>query len=169
MVEGSCRLYLITPPQIEIDAFSDVLKAALDGGDVACLQLRLKDVSDDHIRSATETLMPIAHEHDVAFLMNDRPDLAAELGCDGVHVGQEDSPYPEARTLLGDDAIIGVTCKRSRDLAIDAADKGADYVAFGGFFHSTTKVSEKTERANPEILSWWTETTNVPCLSLIHI
>ena len=166
MLEDPCRLYLITPPQIEIGAFSDALKAALDGGDVACLQLRLKDVPDDYIRSATEALMPITHQYDVAFLMNDRPDLAVELGCDGVHIGQEDLPYPGARDLLGDDAIIGVTCKRSRHLAVEAADLGADYVAFGGFFHSSTKISEKTERANPEILSWWTETTNVPCVAI---
>ncbi|MBE87906.1 MAG: thiamine phosphate synthase [Rhodospirillaceae bacterium] len=166
MTENSCRLYLITPPQIEIATFSDALKVALDGGDVACLQLRLKDVPDEHIRSATEVLMPIAHQYNVAFLINDRADLAAELGCDGVHIGQEDTPYAEARDLLGDDAVIGVTCKRSRHLAVEAADLGADYVAFGGFFHSSTKVSEKTERANPEILSWWTETTNVPCVAI---
>ncbi|HAA93547.1 MAG: thiamine phosphate synthase [Rhodospirillaceae bacterium] len=166
MEDESCRLYLITPPQFDAAEFSEEFKMALDGGDVACLQIRLKDVDDDSIRRATETLLPIAQSHDVAVLMNDRPDLAAELGCDGVHVGQEDTPYAEARALVGDDAIVGVTCKRSRHLAIEAADQGADYVAFGGFFHSTTKVSEKTERANPEILTWWAETTNVPCVAI---
>jgi thiamine-phosphate pyrophosphorylase len=166
MVEQSCRLYLITPPQLDPAAFSEQLKQALGGGDVACLQLRLKDVDDDAVRRATEALLPITQEHDVALLMNDRPDLAAELGCDGVHVGQEDTPYDEARALVGADAIVGVTCKRSRHLAVEAADKGADYVAFGGFFHSTTKVSEKTERASPEIITWWSETTNVPCVAI---
>ena len=83
-----CRLYLITPVSLEPRSFADTLSRALDAGDVASLQLRLKDVSDDDIRRATEILMPIAQARDVAFLMNDRPDLAAELGCDGVHVGQ---------------------------------------------------------------------------------
>lgn len=166
MEDDACRLYLITPPAIEVAAFVEEFKKALDGGDVACLQIRLKDVDDDAIRLATEALLPIAHARDVAVLMNDRPDLAAELGCDGVHVGQEDTPYEEARALVGDDAIIGVTCKRSRHLAVEAADRGADYVAFGGFFHSTTKISEKTERADPEILTWWSETTNVPCVAI---
>lgn len=166
MAEDSCRLYLITPPEFEVAAFAREFEQAVGGGDVACLQIRLKDVEDDAIRRATEAVLPIAHAHKVAVLMNDRPDLAAELGCDGVHVGQEDTPYAEARALVGDDAIVGVTCKRSRHLAIEAAERGADYVAFGGFFHSTTKISEKTERANPVILSWWAETTNVPCVAI---
>ena len=72
----------------------------MSGGDVACLQLRLKDVEDDAVRSATAVLQPIAQDRGVAFIMNDRPDLAAELGCDGVHVGEEDMPYAEARRLL---------------------------------------------------------------------
>ena len=163
---STCRLYLITPPNIELPAYSNALKEALDGGDVACLQIRLKQVEDDEIRKITESLQTILQSYDVAVIMNDRPDLAAELGCDGVHVGQADTPYMEARSIVGEEKIVGVTCKKSRHLAIEAADYGADYVAFGGFFRSSTKQSAETERADPEILSWWSQTTNVPCVAI---
>ena len=131
---ATTRLYLITPPAFDPEQFAEELEEALAGGDVACLQLRLKEVDDDAVRRATAILQPIAQAHDVAFIMNDRPDLAAELDCDGVHVGDEDMPYAAARRLLGPDRIVGVTCGDSRDRAITAAEAGADYVAFGAFF-----------------------------------
>ncbi|MCS5604648.1 MAG: thiamine phosphate synthase, partial [Alphaproteobacteria bacterium] len=131
---GRCRLYLITPPKLDPAAFAEHLRAALDEGDVACLQLRLKDVDDDVIRQAVEALMPITQKYDVSFLVNDRPDLAAELGADGCHVGQQDTPYAQARSILGADQIVGVTCHNSRHLAMEAGEAGADYVAFGAFF-----------------------------------
>jgi thiamine-phosphate pyrophosphorylase len=162
----ACRLYLITPPQIDIGLFSSALNSALEAGDVACLQLRLKDLPDDAVRRATEALMPICHAHDVAFIMNDRPDLAKELGCDGVHVGQGDAAYDEARRLVGPDAVVGVTCKDSRDLALIAAEAGADYVAFGGFFPSTTKQGAQRLKSDPELLTWWQDTTTVPCVAI---
>jgi thiamine-phosphate pyrophosphorylase len=159
------RLYLITPPAIDPPAFADRLKAALDAGDVGCVQLRLNEVDDAAIRRAAELLLPVSASRDVAFVMNDRPDLALATGCDGVHVGQEDAPYAEARRLLGLDRIVGVTCYGSRDLAIDAADQGADYVAFGGFYRSTTKTGGKFH-SDPEILSWWSETMTVPSVAI---
>lgn len=160
----SCRLYLITPPRLEPRAFADTLKSALEAGDVASLQLRLKDVSDDEIRRATEILMPIAQTRDVAFLMNDRPDLAAELGCDGVHIGQEDASYAAARAAVGPDRIVGVTCHDSRHLAMEAAEAGADYVAFGAFFPTTTK--EPKSQADVELLEWWSDIMEVPCVAI---
>ena len=160
----SCRLYLITPPRLEPRAFADDLKRAFDGGDVACLQLRLKDVSDDDIRQATEILMPIAQKADVAFILNDRPDLAAELRCDGVHVGQEDATYAEARAAVGKNAIVGVTCHNSRHLAMEAAEAGADYVAFGAFFPTQTK--EPKTKADIELIEWWAEIMTVPCVAI---
>jgi thiamine-phosphate pyrophosphorylase len=160
-----CRLYLITPPALDdLDAFGRDLTAALDGGDVAALQIRLKDVSDDVIAAAVNALAPIARAHDVAVILNDRPDLAARLGCDGVHVGQGDMSYKDARKLMGQGAMIGVTCHDSRHLAMEAAEAGADYVAFGAFFPTTTKDAPTT--AAPEILSIWQETMEVPSVAI---
>lgn len=154
----------MTPPRIEAAAFRDALAAALDAGDVAAVQLRLKDIDDDALRRACDLLRPIVQGRGVAFLLNDRPDLAAACGCDGVHVGQEDTPYAEARGLLGPDRIVGVTCHDSRHLAIEAAEAGADYVAFGAFFPTGTKAPKT--HADPEILAWWSETTTVPCVAI---
>ena len=161
--EGT-RLYLVTPAALDPKDFRDQLAAALDAGDVAAVQLRLKDVDDDAIRRACDALRPVAQQRDVAFILNDRPDLAAETGCDGVHVGQQDTPYAEARALMGADRIVGVTCHASRDLAMEAAEAGADYVAFGAFFSTTTKVSG--HRAELEILEWWSEIMTVPCVAI---
>ena len=97
----AARLYLITPPALEPAAFAGRLAEALDAGDVACVQLRLKDVDDDTIRRAADVLRPITQSRDVAFIMNDRPDLALQTGSDGVHVGQEDASYEAARKILG--------------------------------------------------------------------
>jgi thiamine-phosphate pyrophosphorylase len=160
----ACRLYLITPPALEPASFADRLAAALDAGDVASVQLRLKDSDDDAIRRAAEALAPVAQRRGVAFLMNDRPDLALATGCDGVHVGQEDASYAEARALLGPERIVGVTCHASRHLAIEAAEAGADYVAFGAFFPSTTKAGK--HRAEPELLAWWSEIMTVPAVAI---
>ena len=161
--EGT-RLYLVTPAALDPKEFRDRLAAALDAGDVAAVQLRLKDVDDDAIRRACDALRPVAQQRGVAFLLNDRPDLAAQTGCDGVHVGQQDTPYAEARALLGRDRIVGVTCHANRDLAMEAAEAGADYVAFGAFFPTTTKVSG--HRADLEILRWWAEIMTVPCVAI---
>lgn len=159
-----CRLYLITPPKLDPKPFGETLKRALDAGDVASLQLRLKDVPDEEIARAVDVLMPIAQRADVAFLLNDRPDLAKRFGCDGVHVGQEDTPYAEARALVGADRIVGVTCHNSRHLAMEAAEAGADYVAFGAFFPTATKVPKAT--AEIDTLRWWAEVMVVPCVAI---
>jgi thiamine-phosphate pyrophosphorylase len=161
---ASCRLYLITPPALVPDAFAPLLEEALSGGDVACLQLRLKDVADDDIRQAAEVLMPICHAHDVAFIVNDRPDIAAELGADGVHIGDEDGAYEDARAIVGPDAIVGVSCYDSRQKAMDAGDAEADYVAFGAFFPTTTKVPKS--KPELDILEVWSAMTTVPCVAI---
>lgn len=164
MPSKRCRLYLVTPPQVDSVAFREKLKAALDGGDVACLQLRLKNCTDDEILRAAELFAPICHEHDVPLLINDRPDLAAACDSDGVHIGQEDASYEAARDLLGPDKVVGVTCHNSRDLAITAAENGADYVAFGAFYETGTK-SPKT-RASLEILEWANDLLLVPSVAI---
>jgi len=163
-VSERCRLYLVTPPKLEAKAFAETVKRALDAGDVASFQLRLKDAGDDEIRRATEVLMPIVQRAGAAFILNDRPDLARALGCDGVHVGQDDMPYAEARAIVGKDAIVGVTCHDSRHLAMEAAEAGADYVAFGAFFPTATKDAKT--RADIEILRWWSEIMVVPCVAI---
>jgi thiamine-phosphate pyrophosphorylase len=161
---SSCRLYLISPPHLSPANFAIPLREALVGGDVASFQLRLKNVDDDAIRRATDLLRPIVQATGAAFILNDRPDLAKELGCDGVHIGQEDAPYAEARAAMGASGIVGVTAHDSRHLAMEAADAGADYVAFGAFFPTRTK--EPKTQADIELLRWWTETTVVPCVAI---
>jgi thiamine-phosphate pyrophosphorylase len=140
------------------------LKEAVGGGDVASFQLRLKDVDDNHVRRAVDILRPIVQAAGAAFILNDRPDLAAELGCDGVHVGQEDTPYADARRLMGTGGIVGVTCHDSRHLAMEAGEAGADYVAFGAFFPTATK--EPKTRADIALLAWWSEMMVVPCVAI---
>jgi thiamine-phosphate pyrophosphorylase len=160
-----CRLYLITPPALpDLPAFAEALRRALDAGDVAALQLRLKDVPDAAILRAAEALLPIAHRHDVAFLMNDRMDLAKRAGCDGVHLGQGDGDPVAARQLLGAEAMIGVTCHASRHLAMEAGEAGADYVAFGAFFPTGTK--ETRHVAEVDLLAWWSEMFEIPCVAI---
>lgn len=160
-----CRLYLITPPEIaDLEAFAADLEAALDAGDVAALQIRLKPASDEAVRAATRRLAPIAQARGVAVILNDRPDLARELGCDGVHVGQGDASLAEARRTLGPDAMIGVTCHDSLHLAMEAAEGGADYVAFGAFFPTTTKAT--THRPEPELVTGWQEGMEIPCVAI---
>lgn len=159
-----CQLYLITPPHIDVAAFEDRLKAAFDGGPVACLQLRLKGVDDRDILAAADALQPICADHDVAFVMNDRADLAKMCGADAVHLGQSDGLVKEARDLLGFDTAIGVTCHGSRHLAMVAGEEGADYVAFGAFFPSKTK--DPPTMADVELLWWWSQIAELPCVAI---
>jgi len=159
------RLYLITPPVIaDLDEFALQLEAALAAGDVAALQIRLKPAEDASIRASVSRLAPIARAHDVALILNDRPDLAADLGCDGVHVGQSDASVASARRLMGPHAMIGATCHDSRDLAMEAAEAGADYVAFGAFFPTGTK--QTAHRPDLEILTIWQQMIEVPCVAI---
>jgi thiamine-phosphate pyrophosphorylase len=158
-----CRIYLITPPALDPVPFADRLAAALDAGDVGAVQLRLKDSDDDALRRAIDVLRPVAQSRGVAFLMNDRPDLAVKHGCDGAHVGQTDMPAAAARRILGD-LTMGVTCHSSRDLAMTAGDEGADYVAFGAFFPTATK--DVTVKADIEVLRWWSEMMELPSVAI---
>jgi thiamine-phosphate pyrophosphorylase len=161
---GGCRLYLITPPVLAPARFRDILAAALDAGDVAAVQLRLKDWSLEDLQRAIDVLRPVAQSRGVAFLLNDNPALAVQSGCDGAHVGQDDMQAAQARAVLGKTLMLGVTCHGSRDLAMDAGHAGADYVAFGAFFPSTTK--EPPAMAELELLSWWSELMELPCVAI---
>ena len=157
-----CRLYLVTPTTAAPD-FADTLAQALDAGDVAAVQLRLKEADDDTWRRAIDALRPVVQSRGVAFLLNDRVDLVVPTGCDGAHVGQTDIKAGAARALLPG-LTLGVTCHDSRDLAMRAGETGADYVAFGAFFPTTTK--DAPTRAEPELLAWWSELMELPCVAI---
>ena len=161
---SDARLYLITPSSFNLYDFAIELQNALEGGDVASLQLRMKESYDEDIIKAARSLMPICHAKDVAFIINDRPDIAQKVGADGVHVGQDDMNYKEAREILGPDKIIGVTCKDSKHLAMTAGEQGADYVAFGAFYPTPTKIT--TSVAHPSLLTWWHELFEIPCVAI---
>jgi thiamine-phosphate pyrophosphorylase len=160
-----CRLYLISPPRIDdLAGFADLALESARAGEAACFQLRLKDVSDGDVEAAAQAIFPRLQAHGVACLINDRPDLVAATGADGVHIGQSDMPYKAARALVGADTIIGVTCHGSRHLAMEAAERGADYVAFGAFYPSTTKLPPAMAEA--DILDWWQVMMEVPCVAI---
>lgn len=167
---ASSQLYLVSPPQIaDLTAFGEAAKQAFGAGDIACFQLRLKTpngdaVSDDDVLRAAELLLPIASSHDAAFLVNDNPKLALKAGADGVHIGQSDASYKDARAVLGDDATVGVTCHDSKHLALVAGEAGADYVAFGAFFPTATK--DAPIRAEIDLLEWWSFATIVPSVAI---
>ena len=161
----TCRLYLITPPRIDDPAaFARSLELALAAGDVAALQVRLKEVPDSVIETVTELVRPLAQARGVAVIMNDRPDLAARLGCDGVHVGQDDASCAEARAAVGPNGIVGVTCHDSRHLAMEASEAGADYVAFGAVFPTSTK--DASTSVELELFSIWQEIMQTPCVAI---
>ena len=159
----ACQLYLISPPAIDLE-FGEALKAALGAGKVAAFQLRLKGIDDHAIAALAEPLQRICADAEVSFLINDSIGLAKRLGADGVHLGQDDGDPRDARAALGREAQIGVTCHDSRHLAMAAGEAGADYVAFGAFFPSTTK--EAKHRADPALLGWWTTIFELPCVAI---
>lgn len=164
------QLYLITPPRLDDeDAFVKTLQAVLETGHVTALQIRLKSADDKAIdapatRSLAGTIIPIAQSLGTAVFINDSVELAVELGADGVHLGRQDMPVKEARALLQDEMIIGATCHDSRHLAMQAGEDGADYVAFGAFYPTTTKDASTT--TDPDILNWWQHLMELPCVAI---
>ncbi|WP_445192555.1 thiamine phosphate synthase [Sphingomonas sp. Tas61C01] len=158
-----CQLYLVSPIDVG-GTFPDRLARALDAGPVAAFQFRVKDV-DQHVAAAlAEPLQAICAARDVAFIVNDDVGLAKRLGADGVHLGQDDGDPRDARAALGPTAQIGVTCHDSRHFAMEAGEAGADYVAFGSFYPTTTKAT--THRPEPSILSWWSAVFEMPCVAI---
>jgi len=158
-----CRLYLISPQEVG-GPFPDRLRSVVGEESVAAFQLRVKDVPEHELARLAEPLQQICADAGVAFIINDSMTLAKRLGADGVHLGQQDGEVRDARALLGPQAQIGVTCHDSRHLAMEAGEEGADYVAFGAFYPTTTKPS--LYRPHPAILSWWTSMFEVPCVAI---
>jgi thiamine-phosphate pyrophosphorylase len=158
-----CLLYLISPLDVG-GGYADRLARALDAGPVAAFQFRVKDVDQHEAARLAEPLQAICAARDVAFIVNDSVSLAKRLGADGVHLGQEDGDPAEARSILGRDAQIGVTCHDSRHLAMAAGEAGADYVAFGAFYPTTTK--EVKHHAGLDLLEWWQAVFELPCVAI---
>lgn len=158
-----CQLYLISPLEVGGD-FPAQLEAALGAGPVAAFQFRVKGIDQHEAARLAAPLQAICATHDTAFIVNDDVALARRLAADGVHLGQGDGDPKEARRILGPDAQIGVTCHGSRHLAMEAGEAGADYVAFGAFYPTTTKTVE--HRADPEILTWWQSMFELPCVAI---
>lgn len=157
------KLYLISPQDIS-GVFPDRLKVALEPGVAAAFQLRVKDIGEHELARLAEPLQRICADADVAFIVNDSIALAKRLAADGVHLGQSDGDVGEARAVLGPAAQIGKTCHDSRHLAMEAGEAGADYVAFGAFYPTTTKPSDY--RPEPSILTWWSTVFEIPCVAI---
>lgn len=162
---AGCQIYLISPLDVSGN-FPERLARAIDAGEgvVAAFQFRVKGIEQHEAARLAEPLQATCAKHDVAFIVNDDVALAKRLKADGVHLGQGDGDPCEARELLGREAQIGVTCHSSRHLAMEAGEAGADYVAFGAFFDSTTKQSG--HRAGPELLEWWSTLFEIPCVAI---
>jgi len=158
-----CQLYLISPLHVT-GGFADRLAKALDAGPVAAFQFRVKDIDQHEATKLAEPLQRICAEREVAFIVNDSIALAKRLGADGVHLGQGDGDPREARDVLGPTAQIGVTCHDSRHLAMEAGEAGADYVAFGAFYPTTTKAV--SHHPDPAILSWWATMFEMPSVAI---
>jgi thiamine-phosphate pyrophosphorylase len=157
------KLYLISPQEVG-GSFPDRLSVALEPGIASAFQLRVKDVDEDRLARLAERLQPICADGRVSFIVNDSVSLAKRIGADGVHLGQSDGDVREARALLGPSAQIGKTCHDSRHLAMEAGEAGADYVAFGAFYPTTTKPSDY--RPDPSILNWWSAVFEIPCVAI---
>lgn len=160
---AQCSLYLISPQDVDA-SFPDRLRAALEPGLAAAFQLRVKNVDEHELARLAEPLQRICADAGAAFIVNDSMTLAKRIGADGVHLGQSDGDVREARALLGPDAQIGRTCHDSRHLAMTAGEDGADYVAFGAFYPTTTKPSHY--RPAPNVLSWWSALFEIPCVAI---
>lgn len=158
-----CQLYLISPLDVG-GGFADRLRRALDAGPVAAFQFRIKGTDQHEAARLAEPLQRICADAKVAFIVNDSIALAKRVGADGVHLGQDDGDPRDARAALGPTTQIGVTCHASRHLAMEAGEAGADYVAFGAFYPTSTK--ETQHRPDPAILSWWSALFELPCVAI---
>jgi thiamine-phosphate pyrophosphorylase len=157
------KLYLISPQEVG-GRFPDRLKEALEPGIAAAFQLRVKDVEEHELALLADPLRRVCADADVTFIVNDSMALAKRLGADGVHLGQSDGDIRDARALLGPSAQIGKTCHDNRHFAMEAGEAGADYVAFGAFYPTTTKPSHY--RPQRSILTWWSAVFEIPCVAI---
>ena len=167
MSDIATQLYLISPLDVSGD-FPQRLERALKAGEghVTAFQFRVKGLDQHEAARLAEPLQAICAAHDVAFIVNDSVPLAKRLKADGVHLGQDDGDPKEARNELGRDAQIGVTCHASMHLAMEAGEAGADYVAFGAFFDSSTKDKGDAERPTTEMIEQWVRLFEIPVVAI---
>ncbi|MFT6332028.1 MAG: thiamine-phosphate pyrophosphorylase [Lentimonas sp.] len=158
------QIYLISPPEIDLEIFSQKLEEALQTRKIAVFQLRLKNYPDDQIVNIGKKLNVICQKYQTPFILNDRFDLALKIDANGVHLGSDDGNISNIRQEAPEDFIIGVSCYDSKHLAASAVESGADYVSFGTFFPSKTKNSQG--KPNFEILNWCEEVLPVPMVAI---
>lgn len=161
------QIYLISPPQINLNEFAKELDEVLKTGMVPVFQLRLKDCQKNIIKKNAQELMKICKQNNCLFILNDDLNLALELGADGVHLGIDDCDKFNKISEIKhqhQQFIIGASCYDSKHLAMQAGESGADYISFGAFFASKTKIS----RGNPDIdlLDWAIEMLNLPVVGI---
>lgn len=167
------RLYLIAPSDLgsaarPAESFVGVLNSILQNGAVDCLLLPGGNGDDASLRQTIDLLRPIAQDLGVAVVLEGDAGLAQETGCDGVHL-LNPKAYRGARKMLGDDAIVGVDCGMSRHLAMEAAEQGADYVAFRHQSIEVPEDAEVSDEAAPTleaVLEWWQLMIETPCVAV---
>ncbi|GAB4383489.1 thiamine phosphate synthase [Albidovulum sp.] len=155
------QIYLLTPADFEIESFAPRLARVLDGAEIACLRLAMAGRDEGRIAQAADRLRPLAHERDIAIVIDTHLRLAERHGLDGVHLPDGARSVREARRLLGPDAIVGSHCGTSRHDGMNAGEAGADYVAFGpvGGSLGTGALAER------ELFAWWSEMIEVPVVA----
>jgi len=157
-------IYLISPQKINGFKFHKELNDVLKTNKVKYFQLRLKKIPIHNLLKISRKIKKIVRKNNVKFLINDNPFVAKAVDADGCHIGQKDMGLMISRKILGKKKIIGVTCHNSKNLALKAKRYGANYVAFGSFFKSSTKKS--TFKANLAILRWAKKKINMPIVAI---
>ena len=157
-------IYLISPQKIRGSKFYEELEQVLKTNKVKYFQLRLKNISTQNLLKISRKIEKITKKNNVKFLINDKPSIAKRVGADGCHIGQKDINFISSRKILGKNKIIGVTCHNSKKFSLKAKRHGANYVAFGSFFKSSTKKT--AFKANLEILRWAKKKINMPTVAI---
>ena len=157
-------IYLISPQKIRGTKFYKDLDSVLKNNKIKYFQLRLKKVSVLNLLKISKKVKKIVKKNRVKLLINDNPIIAKKINADGCHIGQKDMDLIKCRKILGKNKIIGITCHNSKKLALHAKKNGANYVAFGAFFKSSTKKT--AFKANLEILRWAKKKINMPVVAI---
>lgn len=162
MAEDLPQLYLLTPPTFELDVFPEVLGRVLGAVEVACIRLGLASRDEDAVMRAADAVRVVAHEFDVALVIENHIQLVERHGLDGVHLTDGARSVRAARKTLGQDAIVGAFCGASRHDGMNAAEAGADYVCFGPVGETDLGTGTKAES---DLFGWWSEMIEVPVVA----